>query len=140
MSEIFKLILVVWLGCACVFGFVLFIGMAVWRLYTGKRTYFGEVFSHWDFKDGLFLSLFLPFLAIRKLWRVITRSKSNKEIQSLSLPKPLTSSSKVGQQKSASASLPICPVCGKLMCRRSSKYGSFWGCSTYPKCKGTRSI
>jgi ssDNA-binding Zn-finger/Zn-ribbon topoisomerase 1 len=31
-----------------------------------------------------------------------------------------------------------CPECGKKMVSRKGTYGMFWGCSTYPKCKGTR--
>ncbi|HTL73264.1 MAG TPA: restriction endonuclease [bacterium] len=40
-------------------------------------------------------------------------------------------------------SVPKCPICGKDMIERIAKRGSntgsiFWGCSEYPKCKGTR--
>jgi DNA topoisomerase-1 len=31
-----------------------------------------------------------------------------------------------------------CPECGGEMTPRSSKFGKFWGCKDYPKCKGTR--
>lgn len=31
-----------------------------------------------------------------------------------------------------------CPNCDGPMISRSSKYGVFWGCAQYPKCKGTR--
>lgn len=31
-----------------------------------------------------------------------------------------------------------CPKCGSKMVRRLGKYGSFYGCSKYPYCKGTR--
>jgi restriction system protein len=39
---------------------------------------------------------------------------------------------------------PSCPSCGQPMVQRTSKRGAnagnqFWGCSTYPACKGTRS-
>jgi len=33
---------------------------------------------------------------------------------------------------------PRCPECGKTMKPRSSRRGDFWGCSAYPKCRGTR--
>jgi len=33
---------------------------------------------------------------------------------------------------------PECPLCGKPMRRRKSAKGSFWGCSGFPDCKGTR--
>lgn len=33
---------------------------------------------------------------------------------------------------------PECPLCGKPMRRRKSATGDFWGCSSYPECKGTR--
>lgn len=40
---------------------------------------------------------------------------------------------------------PVCPTCAKPMVRRIAKRGAsagsaFWGCSTYPACKGTRVI
>lgn len=31
-----------------------------------------------------------------------------------------------------------CPFCGNELVLRKGKYGQFWGCSTYPKCKFTR--
>lgn len=34
----------------------------------------------------------------------------------------------------------ICPRCGGTLQLRSSKYGSFYGCSNYPKCKFTKEI
>ena len=33
----------------------------------------------------------------------------------------------------------ICPNCGKLMVKRKSKNGYFWGCSGFPECKTTAS-
>lgn len=40
------------------------------------------------------------------------------------------------QQRTTDA--PECPQCGKPMRPRKSAKGDFWGCSTYPDCKGTR--
>src|SRR5438874_1893755 len=41
------------------------------------------------------------------------------------------------------ATVPLCPDCGKPMVWRTARKGrfaggSFWGCSTYPACKGLR--
>lgn len=33
-----------------------------------------------------------------------------------------------------------CPFCGNELVLRKGKYGQFWGCSSYPKCKYTRQI
>ena len=33
-----------------------------------------------------------------------------------------------------------CPKCGSPMVLRTGRYGAFYGCSTYPKCRGTRRI
>jgi len=33
-----------------------------------------------------------------------------------------------------------CPKCGAEMVKRNGRYGEFYGCSTYPKCNGTRSV
>ncbi|MBI5565178.1 MAG: type I DNA topoisomerase [Chloroflexi bacterium] len=35
---------------------------------------------------------------------------------------------------------PVCPQCGSPMVKRAGPRGEFWGCSTYPKCKGTRPL
>jgi ribosomal protein L37AE/L43A len=35
---------------------------------------------------------------------------------------------------------PPCPKCGQAMRRRKSAKGEFWGCTSYPECKGTRPV
>ena len=45
----------------------------------------------------------------------------------------------------ASSTAPACPSCGSSMIRRTAKRGTnagsaFWGCQTYPTCRGVRSI
>jgi restriction system protein len=42
------------------------------------------------------------------------------------------------RQKEKDPDAPECPQCAKPMRRRTSIKGEFWGCSTYPACKGTR--
>lgn len=36
--------------------------------------------------------------------------------------------------------IPTCPRCSSPMQRRSGRNGQFWGCSQYPRCRGTRNI
>ncbi len=48
-----------------------------------------------------------------------------------------SSDSSLGPQPSA---LPACPRCGSPMVKRNGPRGEFWGCSTFPKCKGTRNV
>lgn len=43
------------------------------------------------------------------------------------------------------AAAPACPTCGAAMVKREAKRGAnagnvFWGCSTYPSCKGIRAL
>lgn len=50
-----------------------------------------------------------------------------------------------GQPGNEIPQTPTCPSCGQPMVLRTSKRGAnagqqFWGCSTYPACKGTRKI
>ncbi|PYJ61302.1 MAG: hypothetical protein DME24_06800, partial [Verrucomicrobia bacterium] len=47
--------------------------------------------------------------------------------------------------QAARSETPRCPTCGKPMFRRTAKTGSrsglsFWGCSAFPDCKGTRPL
>lgn len=39
---------------------------------------------------------------------------------------------------SSSPSKPHCPKCGSTMILRNGPYGRFYGCSNYPRCRGTR--
>lgn len=49
-----------------------------------------------------------------------------------------------GEQQAA-CKTPECPTCGKSMVRRIARQGAragkpFWGCSDFPRCRGTRNI
>ena len=69
----------------------------------------------------------------------------NKPIELVSAPELVTMAHSVqlhlnyGEPVSAN-SPPNCPRCGREMRLRRGKYGSFWGCSTYPRCKRTREL
>jgi len=63
-------------------------------------------------------------------------SRSVRPQASVALAKPVT-------PFQADSTAPVCPVCSEPMVRRVAKRGanagsSFWGCSAYPSCRGTR--
>ena len=138
----------VWLGAVCIFGFAWAFGSAMWRLYTGRRTPFGEVFSHWDFKDGFFLALLFPIIGSVYLWQRLTSRGNNQRIQGRhdGISDTATAQSRLRpnlvthRAEHSVATDPLCPKCGYPMRRRSGKFGEFWGCNSYPQCKGTRNI
>lgn len=50
---------------------------------------------------------------------------------------------RTGQHQANASIAPSCPLCASQMVMRGAKRGanagkSFWGCSQYPRCKGTR--
>lgn len=53
---------------------------------------------------------------------------------------PLTNKSEAEKQQHIEDIKEKCPFCGSELVLRCGKYGQFWGCSTYPKCKFTRPI
>ncbi len=36
--------------------------------------------------------------------------------------------------------LEVCPRCGHSLCRRDGRFGPFFGCSAYPRCRYTKSV
>lgn len=53
------------------------------------------------------------------------------------------SSPRIAERNSRAESVPLCPKCGAGMLVRTARKGSnigekFWGCSTYPACRGIR--
>lgn len=49
-------------------------------------------------------------------------------------------SSKKTKKNYSSKEIPNCPKCSSKMVHRSGKYGEFWGCKNFPRCRGTREI
>ena len=73
----------------------------------------------------------LRLKAERGLIRVIRSSRERRQAQ------------KSAANMDSSEIVPHCPVCNALMVKRLARRGvsagsSFWGCSNYPKCRGTR--
>ncbi len=57
--------------------------------------------------------------------------------------KPLTKDGKLAVKAEAKPAEPtdmVCEKCGQPMVLRSGRYGSFYACSAYPKCKNTKRI
>ena len=75
----------------------------------------------------------LRLKAERGLIRVIRSARERRQAQ------------KSAANTDSSETVPHCPVCNALMVKRLARRGlsagsSFWGCSNYPKCRGTRAI
>src|SRR5205809_5259110 len=73
----------------------------------------------------------LRLKAERGLIRVIRSARNRRQTE------------KSAVNSNSSETVPHCPVCNALMVKRLSRRGSrsgstFWGCSNYPKCRGTR--
>ena len=52
--------------------------------------------------------------------------------------RPSTNVDDFEKQRHIDAIQTTCPFCGSPLVLRSGRYGPFWGCSTYPKCRFTR--
>lgn len=144
MSSVWR-ILEFWVAAAALFGLAAAIGSAGWRPYTGHRTPFGEVFSHWDFKGGFTLAFLSPILGPVYLWRRLFRrvnrsnGHSSQTITKTATPR-FTSHITTHSPEALHGESPLCPRCGYVMRRKSGRFGDFWGCIYYPRCKGTKNI
>lgn len=66
---------------------------------------------------------------------------SREEIQVMTEKlKALTGKSETEKQQHITNIKIKCPFCGNALVLRKGKYGQFWGCSSYPKCRFTRSV
>ena len=74
--------------------------------------------------------------------RLIDGPKLMRMIKEVQQPPPIEIDDSIVTDKPDS---PDCPKCGASMTKRIARQGShtgkeFWGCSTYPKCNGARSV
>ena len=75
----------------------------------------------------------LRLKAERGLIRVIRSSRNKRQTE------------KSAVNTNSTERVPHCPVCNALMVKRLARRGvsagsSFWGCTNYPQCRGTRAI
>jgi hypothetical protein len=85
----------------------------------------------------------VPVLTVEQVSEIIDKIQSGRLVQSFN-----TNREHVKHLKSVSVAKQngeICPKCGSVMVTREAKKGQyigqkFWGCSTYPKCRGTVAI
>ena len=68
------------------------------------------------------------------------RGRFSKRSKRAANGKPGDAAAKTPATETATTEIVACPVCGSPMVKRTSQYGEFWGCSTYPKCRGIRKI
>jgi restriction system protein len=73
----------------------------------------------------------------QRLFDLIKRARTSLASQPCAAP--------AGPAVALAASGPSCPVCGSGMVKRTARQGAnagsqFWGCATYPKCRGTRAV
>jgi len=90
-----------------------------------------------EFADGRNIQL----VDAPKLHALLQQARSSRAADALTQAADAATSIAANQV----VSIPDCPECGKPMTRRTARRGSnaghgFWGCTGYPKCRGTRAI
>lgn len=76
---------------------------------------------------------------LRRTLKAASTKYTHDEIQTMTDKlRPLTNKDDAEKQKHIEDIQTKCPLCGNETVLRSGKYGQFWGCSAYPKCKFTR--
>ena len=66
--------------------------------------------------------------------------RTNDASKSYTNARNLSKNSRVNRSLDRKLVTPVCPVCSSDMRKRNGRYGRFWGCSKYPKCRGTRNL
>ena len=114
------------------------LGMATTQIDQFTQALFGKAESVIILCAILTVVVGIPFYwlrlkAERGLIRVIRSSRNKRQTE------------KSAVNTNSSETVPHCLVCNALMIKRLARRGSrsgstFWGCSNYPKCRGTRAI
>jgi len=112
--------------------------MAAPQIDQFTQALFGKVESVLIVCAILILVVGIPLIWLRlklehALIRVIRSARERREAQ------------KSAAITDSSETVPHCPVCNALMVKRLARRGvsagsTFWGCSNYPQCRGTRAI
>ena len=77
------------------------------------------------------------YLRDEEVQKVVERLSLRNARKAISNSKHVANIYKKKREKEKQISTGICPQCGGQLVERKGKYGSFYGCSNYPKCKYT---
>lgn len=103
-----------------------------WGFYAG-------ILGRVAFFGGRFVPpVVMMFWAAGMLFKLIDLWKARSRPAEAPAPTP-------GNAPARTSDVPPCPDCGRPMAKRTARRGanqgsSFWGCSTYPQCRGTREL
>ncbi|MGY3716963.1 NERD domain-containing protein [Sutcliffiella cohnii] len=70
----------------------------------------------------------------------VNDKKSKKQLKQLHVKSIQHNVKKKNQQEKANLQQNSCPKCGSQLVMRKGKYGTFYGCSSFPKCKYTKQM
>lgn len=90
-----------------------------WKLIPKIRSYKKEILSENDI---------YKICSIIERYRLLDKKSKKKHVRR---------TKEQSKRKKFSVQNQICPICGAIIVKRTWKYGSFYGCSNYPKCKFT---
>jgi restriction system protein len=92
-----------------------------------------------DFASGRNVTL-VDAAMLHKLLQQARGSRASQAASKRSVSKPVVNEQ--AQEEPVASAAPACPKCSQTMVRRTAKKGAnagkeFWGCSDYPRCRGT---
>lgn len=115
-------------------------------IYDGARRLFGAEVEN-NYIDTLFMARqCLPQLSHHKLsdvatyFHISTAGAHRALADCVMNQKCYEALGKIQQKKQQTQPEVLCPKCGAQMVKRSGIYGQFYGCSDFPRCRGTRKI
>ena len=137
-------------------GFIAFIGNDVLVGQNIKRfdlkfiqrdavRFFGKPVAN-EYVDTLFLAQrYLPELGSHSLEALadyynISYEGAHRALADCHINKKVYDSlaKEIANPSEAAKKVPVCPCCGNILKKRTSKYGEFWGCAGFPDCRFTK--
>ena len=113
-------------------------------LYRAAGCFYGKTLDN-DYIDTLILAkICLPQLAHRRLTDLaayyhISAEGAHRALNDCYMNQQVFEA--LGKEmQTGNLKIKICPRCGQMMQKRNGRYGEFWGCSGYPKCRYTENI
>ncbi len=113
-------------------------------LYRAAQELYGKTLEN-DYIDTLFLSkMCLPELFRRRLvdlasYYHISSEGAHRALNDCYMNRQVFEA--LGKEiQSGKIQIKRCPRCGQILQKRKGRYGEFWGCTGYPKCRYTENV
>lgn len=100
----------------------------------------GIIYVIYDFLKVIGFDMLKVLFKLIEVIFSLFKQKNNSEQKIINKTQKDYSATKIKENQVKVYAKNLCPICGRKLVKKNGKYGNFYGCTSFPKCKYTQDI